>query len=428
MSNYVFVLDKNKQTLDPSHPAKARKLLKAGRAKVFRRYPFTIIMQDLEEKNCVTHKHQLKIDPGSKTTGLAILQENHVLWGAELSHRGSQIRDTLTSRRAIRRSRRSRKTRYRKPRFLNRKRPSGWLPPSLQSRVDNTMTWVNRLTKICPITGLSQELVKFDLQKLENPEISGIQYQQGELQGYEVREYLLEKWGRQCVYCSVKDVPLEIEHIKPKSKGGSNRISNLTFACNECNQDKGNQEIEDFLSGKPDLLKRIQSKTKKPLADATAVNATRWKLYESLQETGLPVETGSGGLTKFNRTQRGIAKAHWLDASCVGKSTPENLKIKTKIPLLITATGHGSRQMCRTDKYGFPKRYVPRYKFVKSFQTGDIVKANVTKGKKTGEYVGRVAVRSSGSFNIKTKSGLVQGISHKYCHIVHRKDGYCYAF
>ncbi|MDB9314970.1 hypothetical protein PN462_17785, partial [Spirulina sp. CS-785/01] len=114
--------------------------------------------------------------------------------------------------------------------------------------------------------------------------------------------------------------------------------------------------------------------------------------------------------------------------SCVGKSTPEDLKITTKIPLLITATGHGSRQMCRTDKSGFPKRYVPRYKFVKSFQTGDIVKANVTKGKKTGEYVGRVAVRSSGSFNIKTKSGLVQGISHKYCYIVHRKDGYCYAF
>lgn len=426
MSNFVFVLDKNKQPLDPTHPAKARKLLKTGRAKVFRQYPFTIIIQDLEVKNCVTHNHQLKIDPGSKTTGLAILQENQVLWGAELSHRGSQIRDALTSRRQLRRTRRSRKTRYRKPRFLNRKRPEGWLPPSLQSRVDNILTWVSRLAKFCSITGISQELVRFDLQKLENPEISGIEYQQGELQGYEVREYLLEKWNRECVYCSVKDVPLEIEHIKPRSKGGSNKISNLTLACHECNQDKGNQEIEDFLSGKPNLLKRIQSKTKKPLADATAVNVTRWKLYESLQQTGLPIETGSGGLTKFNRTQRGVSKTHWLDASCVGKSTPENLKIKTKIPLLITATGHGSRQMVRTDKYGFPKRYVPRYKFVKGFQTGDIVKANVTKGKKKGEYVGRIAVRTSGSFNIKTKSGLVQGISYNYCKAVHQKDGFAY--
>ena len=426
MSNYVFVLDKNKQPLDPTHPAKARKMLKAGRAKVFRQYPFTIIMQDLEVENCVTHNHQLKIDPGSQTTGLAILQENQVLWGAELSHRGSQIRDALTSRRQLRRGRRSRKTRYRKPRFSNRKRPEGWLPPSLLSRVDNTMTWVVRLAKFCPITGISQELVKFNLQKLEKPEISGIEYQQGELQGYEIREYLLEKWGRECVYCSVKDVPLEIEHIKPKSKGGSNRISNLSLACHECNQNKGNQEIEDFLSGKPDLLKRIQLKTKKPLADATAVNATRWKLYESLQQTGLPIETGSGGLTKFNRTKRGISKTHWLDASCVGKSTPENLKVKVRKPLLITATGHGSRQMVRTDKYGFPKRYVPKYKFVKGFQTGDIVKAHVTKGKKKGEYSGRVAVRTSGSFNLKTKEELVQGISHKYCKVIHQKDGFAY--
>ena len=188
MSNFVFVLDKNKQPLDPTHPAKARKLLKARRAKVFRLQPFTIIMQDLEVKDCVTHNQQLKIDPGSKTTGLAIIQGNRVLWGAELTHRSYQIKERLTSRRAIRSSRRNRKTRYRKPRFLNRKRPEGWLLPSLQSRVDNTLTWVKRIAKFCPVAGISQELVRFDLQKLENPEISGIQYQQGELQGYEVRE------------------------------------------------------------------------------------------------------------------------------------------------------------------------------------------------------------------------------------------------
>ena len=440
MSNYVFVLDKNKQPLDPSHPAKARKLLKAGRAKVFRRYPFTIIMQDLEEKNCVTHKHQLKIDPGSNTTGLAILQNNKVLWGAELTHRGShpysavrrrslrmtvgQIRDALTSRRAIRRSRRNRKTRYRKPRFLNRKRPSGWLPPSLQSRVDNIMTWVNRLIKFCPITGISQELVRFDLQKLENSEINGIEYQQGELQGYEVREYLLEKWGRQCVYCSVKNVPLEIEHIKPKSKGGSNRISNLTLACNECNQDKGNQEIEDFLSGKPDLLKRIQSKTKKPLADATAVNATRWKLYESLQETGLPVEKGSGGLTKFNRTQRSLSKTHWLDASCIGLSTPNPLYIKTKSTLSIQAKGHGCRQMIQMDKYGFPRKgYKPKNP-PKDWKTGEIV--HVIAGKNKGIRSARIkTVRAKGSFDLRV-NGKVVSVSRKHIQSVFKRDGYDY--
>lgn len=115
----------------------------------------------------------------------------------------------------------------------------------------------------------------------------------------------------------------------------------------------------------------------------------------------------------------------WLDAACVGKSTPI-LNIKGVKPILITANGHGSRQSCRTNKYGFPSRYVPRFKFVKGFQTGDIVKGVVTTGKKIGEYLGRIAVRSTGSFNISTKHGLIQGISYKYCSAIHKKDGYSY--
>jgi 5-methylcytosine-specific restriction endonuclease McrA len=422
----VFVLDKNKKPLNPTHPARARKLLKSGRAKVFKRFPFTIILPNVqggEVNDC-----QLKIDPGSKTTGLAILQGNRVIWGAELTHRGQQIRDNLTSRRQLRRSRRKRKTRYRKPRFLNRKPPEGWLAPSLMSRVHNIITWVNRLSKICPISGISQELVRFDTQSLQNPEISGAEYQQGELFGYEVREYLLEKWKRKCAYCSAENVPLEVEHIKPKSKGGSNRVSNLTLACRPCNQKKGNQEIKDFLSGQPNILKRILGQAKQPLSDSAAVNSTRWKLYDKLKGTGLPVEVGTGGLTKFNRTRQNLLKTHWLDAACVGKSTPEQLIVEIKNPLLITAKGHGTRQMCRTNKYGFPTRYVPRQKQVKGFQTGDIVKAIVTKGKKVGTYSGRVAVRSTGSFNISTKTGLIQGISHKYCSPIHHKDGYEYTY
>ncbi|MFN2411424.1 MAG: HNH endonuclease, partial [Halomonas sp.] len=97
---------------------------------------------------------------------------------------------------------------------------------------------VNRLRGLAPITAISQELVRFDLQKLENPEISGIEYQQGNLLGYEIREYLLEKWGRECAYCTATDTPLQIEHIAPKASGGSNRISNLTLACHDCNQEK----------------------------------------------------------------------------------------------------------------------------------------------------------------------------------------------
>ncbi|NEO20871.1 MULTISPECIES: RNA-guided endonuclease IscB [unclassified Moorena] len=419
----VFVLDQNRTPLDPCKPARARILLKQGRAKVFRTYPFTIILTEVVE-GAVTHEHQLKIDPGAKTTGLAILSNNVLIWGAELTHRGFQIRDALTSRRQLRRSRRNRKTRYRKPRFLNRKRPDGWLPPSLTSRVHNILTWVKKLIRLCPIAGISQELVRFDPQKMENPEISGTDYQQGTLYGYEIREYLLEKWNRKCAYCGATDTQLEIEHIKSKSKGGSDRVSNLAIACRDCNQAKGNQDIEQFISCKPDVLKWVRSQAKRPLADATAVNATRWKLYNELKLTGLSVETGSGGQTKYNRYRFNLPKTHWLDAACVGEVP--SIYVENDQTLLIAAKGHGTRQICRTDKYGFPKRHCSRTKIHKGFQTGDIVKAVVTKGKKIGTYVGRVATRQTGSFNISTSHGLIQGISHKYCTPIHKKDGYAY--
>jgi 5-methylcytosine-specific restriction endonuclease McrA len=424
MSNFVFVLDTNRKPLSPCKPGVARSLLKAGKAAVFRRFPFTIILK--KEVEAAPEPLTVKLDPGSKTTGIAVLQDSKVVWVAELTHRGQVIKASLDSRRSLRRGRRSRHTRYRQARFLNRTRPEGWLAPSLQHRVETTITWVNKLIKFAPVGHIVQELVRFDLQQLENPEISGIEYQQGELLGYEVREYLLNKWDRTCSYCGKKDVPLQVEHIHPRAKGGTNRISNLCLACEPCNLKKGTQDIRDFLSGKLDLLNRILAQAKRPLKDAAAVNSTRWALFHRLQETGLPVSTGSGGLTKFNRTRLALPKTHWLDAACVGKV--EDLEVLTIKPLLIKATGYGIRQMCRTDKFGFPSRYVPRLKFVRGFQTGDIVKAVVTAGKKVGIYVGRVAVRSSGSFNISDKSGLVQGVGHKYCKSIHKKDGYAYAF
>ena len=423
MSNFIFVLDTNKKPLTPCKPSMARKLLTAGKAAVFRRFPFTIILK--KRVTSTIESITLKLDPGSKTTGIALLQGEKVIFGAELTHRGQTIKASLDSRRLLRRGRRSRHTRYRQARFLNRTRKKGWLAPSLQHRVETTLTWVNKLRRLAPISLIVQELVRFDIQQLENPEISGIEYQQGELQGYEVREYLLNKWNRKCVYCDAENVSLQVEHIHPKAKGGSNRISNLCLACEKCNLKKGTQDVQQFLAKKPDILKHIFAQAKRPLKDAAAVNSTRWALFSRLKKTGLPVLTGSGGMTKFNRTRLQLPKTHWLDAACVGQL--ESLSVLTSKPLLIKATGHGTRQMCRTDKFGFPSRYVPRNKFVKGFQTGDIVKAVVTNGKKIGEYVGRVAVRTTGSFNISA-SELVQGISHKYCKIVHHKDGYSYSF
>jgi 5-methylcytosine-specific restriction endonuclease McrA len=401
----------------------ARKLLTAGKAAVFRRFPFTIILK--KRVTATIESITLKLDPGSKTTGIALLQGEKVIFGAELTYRGQAIKASLESRRSLRRGRRNRHTRYRQARFLNRTRKEGWLAPSLQHRVETTLTWVNKLRKLAPIGLIIQELVRFDLQQLENPEISGVEYQQGELQGYEVREYLLNKWNRKCAYCDAENLALQVEHIHPKAKGGTNRISNLCLACQACNQKKGTQDVQQFLVKKPDILKYILAQAKRPLKDAAAVNSTRWALFSRLKETGLSVLTGSGGLTKFNRTRLKLPKTHWLDAACVGQI--QSLEILTNQPLLIKATGHGTRQMCRADKFGFPSRYVPINKFVKGFQTGDIVKAVVTSGKKIGEYVGRVAVRTTGSFNISA-SELVQGISYKYCKIVHHKDGYGYTF
>jgi 5-methylcytosine-specific restriction endonuclease McrA len=423
----VFVLDTNFTPLNPIHSAQARQLLRTKKAAIFRQFPFTIILEKSRPDSPVSSL-RLKIDPGAKFTGMALVNDStgEVVFAAELKHRGFAIRDALTSRRQLRRSRRARKTRYRQPRFLNRTRPEGWLAPSLQSRVENIKTWVERLRKLSPIQAISQELVRFDMQLMVNPDIQGKEYQQGTLAGYETREYLLEKWGRQCAYCGVKDVPFQIEHIHPRAKGGSNSITNLTLSCEKCNTKKGTKDIKDFLKKDLSKLEKILKQAKRPLADAAAVNTTRTALLEVLKATGLPVETGSGGLTKFNRNQQRLEKTHWIDAACVGKSTPI-LNIKGVKPLLITANGHGSRQSCRTDKYGFPNRHVPREKIHFGFQTGDIAKAVVTAGKKIGTYVGKVAIRSTGSFNISTKNGLIQGISHKFCKRIHAKDGYSYA-
>ena len=420
----VLVIDSNKQPLMPCRPARARALLNKGKAKVFRRYPFTIILT--ERVGGKVQAVACKVDPGSKTTGMALVADfkrgKRVVWAGELIHRGHQIKDALLSRRQIRRGRRNRKTRYRAPRFLNRTRPQGWLPPSLNSRVDNIMTWTRRLYNLSPVSSLALELVRFDTQLMQNAEISGVEYQQGELAGYEVREYLLEKWGRRCAYCGATDIPLEIEHIVPKSRGGSNRVSNLTLACNACNTEKGSQTAAEF--GHP----TIQRQAKQSLKDAAAVNATRWALWRRLEMTGLSLEVGTGGRTKFNRIKQGYPKSHWIDAACVGESGEAVLIGKGHVPLLIKAAGRQSRQMCRMDKYGFPRTSAEQGRVQKGFQTGDMVKAVVTQGAKQGTYSGRVAVRSTGSFNITTRDGVIQGISYRYCTILHRSDGYSYSF
>jgi len=405
----VLVVDADRRVLAPCTARRARLLLSGGKAAVLRRYPFTIILKQ-SYPTASPRPVRLKLDPGSKTTGIAVVTEatGEVVWAAELQHRGQLIKDALESRRSLRSSRRNRKTRYRPPRWRNRKRTGPpvlssagevnqlgkWLAPSLQHRIEVIMTWVHRLRRYLPITAISQEIVRFDMQKMQNPEISGVEYQQGTLFGFEVREYLLDKWHRRCGYCGAQNTRLEVDHIVPRSHGGSDRVSNLTLSCEPCNKKKSNRPAALFLAKKPEVLQKLQRQAKAPLKDAAAVNSTRYALLERLKATGLPVEIASGGRTKFNRFERQIPKTHWLDAACVGASTPEVLQWEAVRPLAIKAMGHGKRQVTNVDAYGFPKGK-PKGIPVHPFRTGDVVRAEVPVGKFAGNYVDRiVAIRT----------------------------------
>jgi hypothetical protein len=280
------------------------------------------------------------------------------------------------------------------------------------------------------VVAIHQELVRFDMQQMENPEITGIEYQQGTLAGYEVRGYLLEKFDRTCAYCGAADVPLNIDHIYPRAKGGTNRVSNLTLACITCNQTKGSLPLETWLASKfgPTeaviIAKRVLTRAKAPLKDAAAVNTTRWALYWSLREMGIPVFTGSGGRTKWNRSRFGVPKTHTLDALCVGEVSG----IASWPSKVIVAKSSGRGKYARTipDKFGFPRLTLPRTKQVHGFQTGDRVMAVVPSGKKSGTYVGRVSVRARGNFAVDTRYGKID-TSYKNCRLLQRSDGWSWS-
>ncbi len=353
----VFVLSSTKKSLMPCHCARARELLKKGKAAIFRQFPFTIILKNREDGE--TRPLELKADPGSKTTGLSLVLHGKirkkVIFSANLEHRGSVIKKRLEQRRGVRRARRDRNTRYRAPRFNNRLRCMGWLPPSLRSRVYNVETWANRFKKFSPISHAAVETVRFDMQKIRNP------------------------------------------------------------------------DIKDFLKTKPELLKKIKLHLQKPLKDAAAVNATRYAIGNTIKSLGVPTTFWSGGRTKFNRIAQGYKKDHWIDAACVGESGKKILIPSTGKILLITAQGHGDRQLCLVDKHGFSRSKSAGSKLVYGFQTGDFVTAQVTNGKKIRNYKGKVSVRSSGSFNISTQKETIQGISYRYCTKIHSSDGYNYS-
>lgn len=426
----VFVVDCNNNSLMPCTPRRARLLLKSKRADVYKMRPFTVRILDRDIKDSDLQEVELKIDPGSKTTGLVVMVKGvkrgwMCINAWELAHRGQQIKNSILSRAQVRRSRRGRKTRYRAPRFLNRKRKTNWLPPSLQSRVDNILSFAKKIGNICPVSEIVVEHVRFDLQQIQNPEISGLEYQQGELVGYEIREYLLLKWKHQCAYCSISNVPLQIEHIVPKSKGGSNRVSNLCIACQTCNQKKGSQLLKVFLANKPKLFFAIQKQANDSLKDASAVNTTHKTLVRQLKQVHFNVSKATGGQTKFNRTNQSLPKAHWIDAACVGPSGQKVDLSRIQKITVIQAKGRGSRRMCLVNKYGFPRTVAKSIKRLHGFQTGDYVRLHAN-GKYKGIHEGVIAIRKTGFFDINAAKIKITS-SYKNFTLLSRFDGYTYS-
>ena len=420
----VLVIDKRKRPCNTISAAYARILLFNKQAVIHKRFPFTIRLRNdnavLKDKN-----YTIKLDPGSRTTGVAITDNNNsVVMLAEIEHRGRIIKRNLDKRRAARRSRRQRKTRYRPARFLNRTKTQGWLAPSIKSRADNVINFVKKYKKFLNINKVMIENVIFDTAQMSSDNyLIGTDYQQGNLYNKNLREFIFSKTKGRCSYCGEKAT--EIDHIVPRAKGGTNSTYNLTPACRSCNEKKSNLSLKEF--GK--LMDRDYSclEPKKLPKDAAIIQSAREYTIRKIKEIIPKTISYASWITKYNRDQLGLPKQHYYDALSVGE-IPTKFNFFTDKVLQISAKGRGLRQMCRMDSHGFPRTSAKASKSVKGFQTGDMVKAIVPSGSKQGEYLGRVAVRSRGHFNIETKSDLIKDIGYKYCRIVQRGDGYLYNY
>ena len=312
----VYVLNQNGQPLMPTkNHAKVRVLLKTDRAKIISRCPFTI--QLLYETGSYTQEITLGVDTGSKHIGLSATTEKDVMYEAEVELRNDIVK-LLSTRREQRRSRRNRKTRYRKPRFDNRRRKDNWLAPSVQNKVDTHLTTVSKVTKMLPISKIIVEVASFDLQKLKadmegikRPE--GVDYQNGEQSGFwNVREYVLSRDNHTCQCCKgkSKDKILNVHHIESRKTGGD-APNNLITLCEYCHSQyhKGNIKL-------PEKIKRGMS-----FKDAAVMGIMRWTFYNKLKEmyipSGIEVKLTYGYITKNIRIKNQLPKEHCIDARCI---------------------------------------------------------------------------------------------------------------
>lgn len=386
----VYVLSKTGQPLMPTeNHAKVRVLLKQQKAKIVHRCPFTI--QLLYDSTDYTQPVSLGIDAGSRHIGVSATTETKVLYEADVTLR-NDIVDLLSTRREARRTRRSRKTRYRKPRFNNRIREDGWLAPSIQQKVDTHLTVVHKATEILPVNSITVETASFDIQKIKNPDIAGTGYQQGEqLDFWNVREYVLFRDGHTCQCCKgkSKDPVLNVHHIESRKTGG-NAPNNLITLCGTCH--KG------YHKGTVTLPKAIHRGMK--FKDATFMGAMRWAFYNRMKETyeplGIMVNMTYGYITKNSRIEHNLPKDHFIDARCISghpDATSNGMVFYQKKVRCHNRQIHKQKIL----KGGIRKRNQAPY-LVKGFRLFEKVKYN-------GKQYFIFGRRSSGFFDIRTLDG-----------------------
>ena len=305
----VFVKNKHGENLMPCKPSKARKLLRDRKAKIIKHNPFTI--QLLYGSSGYKQAVDIGVDLGAKHIGIAITSKNNVLAKGEIELR-QDVKSLLETRKIYRKSRRNRKTRYRPARFLNRvsSKKKGWLPPSIQSRVDNTFMWIDKFVDLLPNPKVSIEVGKFDVAKMINPKIGGVDYQKGQTYGYyDVRYYVFARDNYTCQVCKKKDKILQTHHIKYVSKGGSNRADNLITVCTDCHTSKNHKEggvLYDWM---------INKKKAPSYKEATFMSIIRQRIFSKYPNARITY----GSVTTPKRKELGLEKTHYNDALVISQ-------------------------------------------------------------------------------------------------------------
>lgn len=354
--------------LMPCTQKKARILLKEGKAVIYKYDPFTIQLTYATgetKQDC-----HIGIDTGSKHIGMAITSENKVLFKGEIELR-QDVKSNIDTKHIYRRSRRNRKTRYRQPRFLNRKRSDKWLPPSLQNRVDHTFHWIDTFCSLVSDPILHIEVGKFDTAKIINPEINGVDYQHGQTYGFfEERYFVFARDNYTCQCCGKsKDKILQTHHIIYRSNGGTDRVDNLITVCTDCHTSKNHQ--------KGGILYKWQEQHKKvkQYKEPPFMNAIRKRIFARYPNA----HTTYGSETTPHRKELGLEKTHYNDAITISGIT--NIKEDPKEWLLIKQFRKKKRSLHeatarkgRKEPNCFQKRNSKNTPFYRGFYLNDKVK------------------------------------------------------